>query len=824
MKKQFSLVRAVRLCATICILGCAGFLGCNKSEDPYMPDDFDDLTENAGADKDKDYDAWVEKFDAQLKNGGAVVAGQAGFAVGATGSAPSFNFAAATTGDAPATFNFGAAATTGDAPVAFNFNPAPKKETLPSFNAGAAVATVDGADPLTQVIRKKAALKAAAAEARKAVEQANAKATKASKDLEAAKEAYVDATQKRDAAANAVEDAKNAVAVAQDAETKANAAVNQATENQKTAVANVQKADAVVKSAGEERANRIAERDAVAEELKKFDAATADVSAKKDAASNALNVAKNAVNLAKEEATKSQNALKEASDKVQAASAESQSLNAAFQTAVAKATEAKDAAQRAREALESLAEDAEESARVAAQEAVKTSEDASAAAQEAATVAEQSLKNADQATAAALQNEQKAKDAANAALKVVEEKTAAMNTAESNLTALNAQLTKRAQDRQAEVAKATAASDAAQKAVDAEATAQDVLAKARQALDESNANLAKSQDQVKTAVSQREESEGNLKKSQDALTQSNAQVKVAEEKVTAETNKSNQAKKELQDAEAARQKIQKEADSYATKVADATPKHFFFAELALPYAANADDDVRVPSSENLEEALNSLIEALERDVDDLAMIPDFEDGIVSVQRDANALAVVALTIGASDADSPSKPFAASLIKAAQELANSKDAAEVKTRLENVKKARQVKSDEKLTWDLKVASLRPIMKSALPALSTDIKRLARNEKTFLRRDNARKTINASTIMVAVALGCRENVDETLAPDSEDLWREYCAKLADAALDYNEKANALVSGSGSFDDLKEAGKRLEETCSSTCHEKFGGRAAE
>ena len=99
-----------------------------------------------------------------------------------------------------------------------------------------------------------------------------------------------------------------------------------------------------------------------------------------------------------------------------------------------------------------------------------------------------------------------------------------------------------------------------------------------------------------------------------------------------------------------------------------------------------------------------------------------------------------------------------------------------------------------------------------------------EKTFLRKANTKKVINASTTMVAIALGARENVDETLAPDEDEVWRDYCERLANAALEFNEHATAVAAGKGSFDDMKAAHKAVEETCSSTCHEKFGGQTAE
>ncbi len=206
------------------------------------------------------------------------------------------------------------------------------------------------------------------------------------------------------------------------------------------------------------------------------------------------------------------------------------------------------------------------------------------------------------------------------------------------------------------------------------------------------------------------------------------------------------------------------------------------------------------------------------------MIPNFEDGVLGVRRDANALIVVAMALAVSDHDVPEKGAAVELVKAGSVLANAKNVAEVKKAAQVVTAARSKKGAVKAFEPGKVAALRPLMKNALPSLSTDVKRLARNEKTFLRGANAQKVIDDSTIMFAIAYGCQFNVDETLAPAEDKVWLEYCQRLADAALEFNKEANAVAAKNGSFDSLKDAYKNVEETCSSMCHEKFGGKSAE
>ena len=248
---------------------------------------------------------------------------------------------------------------------------------------------------------------------------------------------------------------------------------------------------------------------------------------------------------------------------------------------------------------------------------------------------------------------------------------------------------------------------------------------------------------------------------------------------------------------------------------------FFFSEVNGAYSESVEE---LPSAANLESAIDSLIESLERDIDDLEMIPNFEDGVLGVRRDANALAVVAMTLGVSDYDAPVCGSVSGMMAAAAELARAETVADVKKAYQSLLAAREKPGAAKeLDW-AKVADLSPLMKYALPSLTTEVKRLARNEKTFLRGKNTKKVIDDSTIIVAIALGCRENVGETLAPDEDELWREYCERLAAASLEFNKQANAVAAKEGSFDDMKAAFEAVDDTCNSTCHETFGGSLTE
>ncbi|MCF0234058.1 MAG: hypothetical protein HUK22_03665, partial [Thermoguttaceae bacterium] len=196
---------------------------------------------------------------------------------------------------------------------------------------------------------------------------------------------------------------------------------------------------------------------------------------------------------------------------------------------------------------------------------------------------------------------------------------------------------------------------------------------------------------------------------------------------------------------------------------------------------------------------------------------------VGLYREANSLAVVAMALGASEDDSPLKVAAEPLIAAAQQAAGAKNLAEAKTALKAVIEARAAKNGATpLEWK-KVATLKPLMKNAVPALSTEIKRLGRNEKTLTRGKNAQKVLDNAAILATIAVGCRDNVTETLAPKEEKLWLEYCARFHAAAIDYSDKIEAAAKG-GDFEEAAAAFKVLESTCNATCHEKFGGQTAE
>ncbi|MDO5579886.1 MAG: hypothetical protein Q4G69_02020 [Planctomycetia bacterium] len=227
-----------------------------------------------------------------------------------------------------------------------------------------------------------------------------------------------------------------------------------------------------------------------------------------------------------------------------------------------------------------------------------------------------------------------------------------------------------------------------------------------------------------------------------------------------------------------------------------------------------------PPIEDLEERLFYYKEKIDRDLEDLEINPNFSDGVESLLRDTNTFSLIALALGMSPEKSEYKEAVPVLIAAAYKLNDVKDLDSAKAGIESLRKAFEQKSDiSALQWT-KVAHLVPVMKKALPSLSTEIKRLTRSERTFRRGSNPSKIIGDSAAIAAIALGCRPNVDETLAPKEADLWNLYCLQLHKASMDLNRAAHGVKSGSVSFEELSKAFDLLDSTCSSTCHEKFGG----
>lgn len=239
--------------------------------------------------------------------------------------------------------------------------------------------------------------------------------------------------------------------------------------------------------------------------------------------------------------------------------------------------------------------------------------------------------------------------------------------------------------------------------------------------------------------------------------------------------------------------------------------------MAPKYAADAS--VELPSAEILSNQLDLYLKKIDRDLEDLTVNPNFEDGVGSLYRETNIIALLALAVGLSPEESTYKDSAPAIVAAAVSASSAQSLAEAKSAVADLKAAFGQSSDADLAWS-KVANLAPVMKKGLPNITTEIKRLGKNEKTLTRAGNIDKVIGATATLAVIAQGCRPNVGDTLAPNEDGQWQEFCDRLYNAAMAANRAAVDLKSGSGTYDAFSVAHKEIESTCNTTCHATFGG----
>ncbi len=228
----------------------------------------------------------------------------------------------------------------------------------------------------------------------------------------------------------------------------------------------------------------------------------------------------------------------------------------------------------------------------------------------------------------------------------------------------------------------------------------------------------------------------------------------------------------------------------------------------------------LPAAEDLSQQMGVYLKKLDRDLEDLGANPHFSDGVDSLYRDANILLLLSLALGTSAEESPYKAAAPAIVSAAQNAAQVQDLPSAKAAVGEIKAALNTSGDpSSLQWT-KVARLSPLMKKGLPNIIQEMKRLGGRENTITRKGNLDKVIGDSATLAVIALGCRPNVDETLAPNEDDLWREYCGRLYEAAFRVNQAAVSLREGTGKYADYSAAFEDLNKTCNTTCHKTFGG----
>ena len=220
---------------------------------------------------------------------------------------------------------------------------------------------------------------------------------------------------------------------------------------------------------------------------------------------------------------------------------------------------------------------------------------------------------------------------------------------------------------------------------------------------------------------------------------------------------------------------------------------------------------------DMESQFTKFFAKLDRDLEDLTLGGEFSDASGNLMRDAGVLVLLAMAIAQSDEPGTLKAAAPALLSDGKALLAAKDAASAASAVKAMKADLEspVSSTETVAWE-KAVPLAPLMSKVVPSLTTEIKRLSKNEKTLLRAGNIDKVAGDTALLAVVAAGSRLSASETGAPDQETLWKEYCDQFGALSLNVNRAAHALSDG-GAFGDYEAALKELEKTCN-VCHAKF------
>jgi hypothetical protein len=185
---------------------------------------------------------------------------------------------------------------------------------------------------------------------------------------------------------------------------------------------------------------------------------------------------------------------------------------------------------------------------------------------------------------------------------------------------------------------------------------------------------------------------------------------------------------------------------------------------------------------------------------------EYEDKQDRISKDANTLAVLALALGLHDGDSKYKAAAPAMIKAARELAATKDHAAAKKAAAALNAAAKGKNPlaAKLKWK-KVSSFKEV-KAQLSTVESSLKRYAKRKK---KTDECAK-FSAVIAVFGQAIICHG--DETEKPDELEQWTKYCVEMRDAAAAVNSAVHAKDEKA-----TKAAMANLAQSCE-TCHEVF------
>jgi len=211
-------------------------------------------------------------------------------------------------------------------------------------------------------------------------------------------------------------------------------------------------------------------------------------------------------------------------------------------------------------------------------------------------------------------------------------------------------------------------------------------------------------------------------------------------------------------------------------------------------------------AEDLENQMADYLKDLQASVVSEQEYKDLPEG--KITRDANTVIVIALTLGMSDQENKYQASAGALMKAAAELAATKDYASAKKAVEAVVAAAgSAGGGSQLKWE-KVAALDQLMKQ-VPLIHTKLKM-----KTEGARFKSKAKDTAGYSAVIAAIGQVSIADTTQAKNDEEIqkWRTLCVDMRDTA----GAINAAIHKQDR-DAANAAMTRLQQNCDD-CHKVF------
>jgi hypothetical protein len=187
----------------------------------------------------------------------------------------------------------------------------------------------------------------------------------------------------------------------------------------------------------------------------------------------------------------------------------------------------------------------------------------------------------------------------------------------------------------------------------------------------------------------------------------------------------------------------------------------------------------------------------------------YDDVKEKIGKEANTLVIIALCLGKHDQDNKFKAHAGALMKAAQELAATKDFPAAKKALAGVKAAAEGKNkmDVPLKWE-KVASLPDTMKQ-VPSINTKLKMYVKPAKF---KAKAKDAAGITAVLAAIAQGSMADGSAAKSSDQVPQWQRFCTEMREAAAAMNKSIHA-GDVAGTNKNLLRLGKNCED-----CHAVF------